>query len=111
MFMNYMDYTNDACMMMFTLGQATRLRGALSGPRASLFEPATLYVDKAYSGVESGTPEHPFRTLVTALNASFHKRRTDIYIRAYNYNERPTITKPIRLLNWTNTGTVRIGVP
>ena len=36
MFMNYMDYSNDACMHMFTTGQSTRMNAALNGPRASL---------------------------------------------------------------------------
>jgi hypothetical protein len=36
MFMNYMDYVDDGCMCMFTKGQATRMRAALSGPRKSL---------------------------------------------------------------------------
>jgi Pregnancy-associated plasma protein-A/Secretion system C-terminal sorting domain/Fibronectin type III domain len=38
MFMNYMDYTNDACMSMFSVGQKARMQAVLSagGPRASL---------------------------------------------------------------------------
>ena len=36
MFMNYMDYTFDACTNMFTQGQKTRMLSALLGPRASL---------------------------------------------------------------------------
>jgi Pregnancy-associated plasma protein-A/Secretion system C-terminal sorting domain len=36
MFMNYMDYVNDACMAFFTAGQKTIMRNTLNGPRASL---------------------------------------------------------------------------
>ncbi len=36
MYMNYMDYVDDACMVMFTLGQGNRMRAALNGPRSGL---------------------------------------------------------------------------
>ena len=36
MFMNYMDYVNDACMQMFSTGQKARMKTALTGPRVSL---------------------------------------------------------------------------
>ena len=35
MFVNYMDYTDDAGMFMFTLGQSRRMDACLEGPRAS----------------------------------------------------------------------------
>jgi hypothetical protein len=34
MFMNYMDYTDDAAMFMFTPGQAARMAACLAGPRS-----------------------------------------------------------------------------
>lgn len=36
MFMNYMDYVDDACMVMFTFGQANRMRSALNNTRSGL---------------------------------------------------------------------------
>ncbi len=35
MFMNYMDYTDDAAMFMFSPGQVSRMNAALAGPRKS----------------------------------------------------------------------------
>jgi hypothetical protein len=36
MFCNYMDYVDDAAMVMFTLGQVARMEATLNGPRSSL---------------------------------------------------------------------------
>ena len=36
MYMNFLDYVNDDCMIMFTEGQKARMRAALEGPRASI---------------------------------------------------------------------------
>jgi hypothetical protein len=36
MFMNYLDYVDDAAMVMFTHGQVTRMRAALAGDRATI---------------------------------------------------------------------------
>ncbi|MEM6770178.1 MAG: M43 family zinc metalloprotease [Bacteroidota bacterium] len=36
MVQNYMDYSDDACMNLFTQGQKARMQAALAGPRASL---------------------------------------------------------------------------
>ena len=36
MYMNYMDYVDDYCMVMFTYGQGVRMQAALNGARSSL---------------------------------------------------------------------------
>lgn len=36
MFMNYMDYVDDGCMMMFTYGQTQRMRAAINSARSGL---------------------------------------------------------------------------
>ena len=36
MFMNYMDYVDDAAMVMFTPGQIARMNAALAGPRSKI---------------------------------------------------------------------------
>ena len=41
MFMNYMDYTDDRAMVMFTTGQAKRMDACLAGPRAG-FAPSPV---------------------------------------------------------------------
>ena len=46
--MNYMDYTDDVGMYMFTVGQVVRMHATLNGPRASLLEsPVVCYNEEA----------------------------------------------------------------
>jgi hypothetical protein len=40
MFMNYMDYVDDAAMFMFTSGQIARMQATLAGPRSDIVENA-----------------------------------------------------------------------
>jgi hypothetical protein len=57
--MNYMDYTDDAGMFMFTLGQSRRMDAALEGPRASfLIAPAAT---APISPTAAATPAAPGR--------------------------------------------------
>ena len=57
MYMNYMDYTNDACLNLFTIGQKGRMRSLFydGGPRASLLNSKGL----AQPWVEEAPREEP----------------------------------------------------
>ena len=65
MFMNYMDYTNDACMYMFTQGQATRMNAALTQSRTSLMSSLGCLPPS----VSCGTPQGLQTTNVTSSTA------------------------------------------
>ncbi|MEP3389233.1 MAG: M43 family zinc metalloprotease [Reichenbachiella sp.] len=54
MFMNYMDYVNDACMFMFTTGQENRMWAALDGSRSQL----------------GSAPENPEVTITSPANGA-----------------------------------------
>ncbi len=59
MFVNYMDYTDDAGMFMFTQGQSVRMSAALEGPRASFL-----------TRIGAPTEQAPTRVLVAATVGS-----------------------------------------
>lgn len=55
MFMNYMDYTDDACMSFFTVGQKARIWATLNVARPGLLDSLACGV----SGTVAAAPEHP----------------------------------------------------
>ncbi|MCS7029222.1 MAG: M43 family zinc metalloprotease [Bacteroidia bacterium] len=72
MFMNYMDYSDDACLCMFTAGQKARMQAALAGPRAS------LTTSMGCVPVTSGVPNADFVASMTTIPVGSSINFTDL---------------------------------
>jgi hypothetical protein len=81
MFMNYMDYTDDRAMFMFTQGQSARMDACLEGARASFTvahlaaAPATRPVTAAAPVAKNGEVErllHDTERLTNELLSDIH---------------------------------------
>lgn len=59
MFMNFMDYVDDGCMVMFTQGQMERMIATIEIFRPSLLESSISCIDIASNGLESDFTVYP----------------------------------------------------
>jgi hypothetical protein len=59
MFMNYMDYTDDAAMFMFTEGQSRRMDACLDGARASFLMAPAFALTGGGTGAAPAGPSAP----------------------------------------------------
>ncbi|MCC7331792.1 MAG: hypothetical protein IT232_04200, partial [Flavobacteriales bacterium] len=85
MFMNYMDYTDDACKQMFTFGQAGRMDAALFGPRSSLL---TSIGCQTPTGINESTTDFNVKIYPNPsndiVNISFLETASNVIIEIYD---------------------------
>ena len=70
--MNFMDYTDDACMHLFSRGQVLRMHAALSGPRASLLGDEDEVTERL-------APSEEFRAMGTTVESEQGERPTLVF--------------------------------
>lgn len=86
MFMNFMDYSDDECMTMFTEGQKLRMLAAINGPRASLLNSNACAVSTStvdYDFFENRLDFFPNPTrgnLQVEINGEIEKKSIDFQI-------------------------------
>jgi hypothetical protein len=106
MFMNYMDYVNDACMQMFSLGQKARMKTALTGSRASLIastvcSPTSITVDMPLLSNVQIYP-NPTKNILYIQSAVVLKNAT---LNIFDYTGKKYSSQ-----NYTNTSEIHISL-
>lgn len=100
MFMNYMDYSTDACMNMFTNGQSTRMNATLNGTRVSL--QTSLGCTPPSGGTTCGVPASLAASSITSSSAMLGWGAVS---GATSYNVRYKATASATWNNTTASGT------
>lgn len=101
MFMNYMDYSTDACMNMFTNGQSTRMNAALNGTRLSL-QSSPGCTPPGGGGTTCGVPASLSASSITSASAILNWGTVS---GANSYNVRYKATASSTWTNNTSTAT------
>ncbi len=78
LFMNYMDYVDDACMYMFSEDQATSMRGVMTGSRAGLAASSAVKCAPPAAPVASFTPADGSLNLCPGQCISFNDTSTGV---------------------------------
>jgi hypothetical protein len=101
MFMNYMDYTDDGCMNMFTAGQASRMNAAITSSRPGLLTSLGCVPPNQAS---CGTPTGLAATNVTTSSATLNWAAVT-GATSYNVQYRSVGTVTLPWISTTSTGT------
>lgn len=73
LFVNYMDYVDDPCMVMFSLGQVGRMDACLEGPRASFLDVTPVGAPRAVGPVVSWGLDRLDVFVLGSDSAQYHK--------------------------------------
>lgn len=123
MFMNFMDFTDDGCMNLFTQGQKAEMRSlfALGGPRNSFLKSAVcdssdaieagpLPIDTKPNLLKITTYPNPFSSSLTVVSNNEDEVVGRI-LRLYNISGKLLVTQTIRSLNTNiNVSTLPSGI-